>query len=210
MSLSTFHQRVSRAIKRGNVFDADIPGYARDAVRSLEDYNNWKHMWVEEEVALGVGASSRTIDGLKMCRFVKRKTTDGLYLPLKKVIPDELLQIGTAVGATPGAFWMESREKINFDAIPTTVQTLRYGYYLYSDYDDFLPWLNISENLLIGQTILEMSPILKDDKITGRYAPIVQAKIAVLEESEADLDYDGMDSRQIPYADEMEEYLAGG
>jgi hypothetical protein len=204
MSLATFERRVSRAIKRGKVFDNDIPAYAKDAVKTLEKLRNWKHMWTEEEQTLAIDASTRTITDLKSVDFVKRKLTDGTLVPMKKVSPSQVLSIEAGL---PGAFWMSSQTTIQFDAAPESAITLRYGYWTYSSYDNSLPWLDVEENLLVAQTVLEMSPLLRNPKLTQTYSDLVSAKISILEDVEIESEYAMQDQRMIPYADEMDEWL---
>lgn len=213
MSMASFNQRVSRAINRGNVFDSDIPEYARDAVKTLEQLHSWHHMWTEEEVVLALGASTRTINNLKNCRFIKRKLGNGTYIPLKKITSDQLLRIDNDPLLAPGAFWVTGQDAlktINFDAIAPVAITLRYKYAQFSDYDDSLAWFDLSENLLLAQTILEMGPILKDDKLAQRYGPIAEAKVTVLKDAQSEAEFDGQDNSMIPFADDFEEYLSSG
>ena len=205
MSIATFERRVSRAIKRGNVFDNDIPPHAKDAVKTLEDVRNWKHMWVEEEVTLAAGANSRTVARLKSCEWIKVKDNDAIYHPVKKVSP---VQLWSIEAGTPGGYWMSDLTTIQFDRTPETDLTLRYGYYLYSQYDDNLAWLTLSEACLVSQTIVEMHSVLKNPKLTQIHLPIVAAKLETLESAEIEAEFGGQDQRMVPFADETDEYLA--
>jgi hypothetical protein len=209
-SLSTFYTRVSRAIKRGNVFDADIPGYATDAVRTLENTYNWKHMWVEDEVSLAAAATTRQIELLKTVTFIQRQVGTK-WLPLKKVSSNQFLEPGTS--ADPGGYWLENQTTIKFDSAPAADLPLRYGYWVYTNVDevqDDLAWLDLDEGLLIAATILEMGPLLKDDKVAARYQPILSAKLEILRVAEVEAEFEGQDQRMVPFQDEMEDYLATG
>jgi hypothetical protein len=207
MSIATFEARVSRAIKRGKVYDNDIPAYAKDAVKTLEKGHNWKHMWTEEDVALATGVNYREIDLLKSCQWIKLKTDDGVYHPVKKVSP---IQLWALEEGSPGGYWMSDLTTVQFDRTPNSDLTLRYGYYLYSEYDDDLPWLNLDEGLLMAQTMLEMAPLLKNPAFVSMYSPIVAAKLELLVTAEVEAEYGGQDQRMQPYADEMEEWVASG
>ncbi len=208
MGLASFNQRVSRAIKRGNVFDKDIPDYAKDAVKTLEDLRSWKHMWTEEQATLAVAADSRTIERLKNCRFIKRINEDGVQVPVKKISPIQIWQQRT--NTFPSGFWLSSQTKVQFDSSHSSLTVeLIWGYYTYSEYNDESPWFDLSENLLLSQTMLEMAPLLKDDKISARYSPIVAAKLATLQNAEIEAEFDGQDQSMIPYADDMDEYVDG-
>ena len=206
-TLDTFHQRVSRAINRGKVFDGDIPSYARNAVKTLEDINNWKHMWVEDE------AGSITVDtnvitpslSVKSVRIVAVTAVDSLPKILKKVSRDQVLFIGT--GPVPSAYWMSTQDEIRVDSEPDVALPYSISYYAYSTYDNSLPWLTVSEGLLLAQTILEMSPLFRDDKITQRYVAQKGEKLGVLEESQLVHEFDAQDNQMVPFANEAESYL---
>jgi len=208
MSIATFERRVSRAIKRGNAFDKDIPEYAKDAVRTLEALENWAHMWTEEEQTLAAGASTRTFTTLKTPYFVKRKLDDDTLIPLRKISSSQILRIGEG---TPGGFWLSKNEPdeqiMQFDRAPDLDITLRYGYWSYSAYNNDLPWLKLDEGLLIAQTILEMVPLLRNQKFGQMYSPVVQAKVQFLRDAQTDAEFAGQDQRMVPFADEMDEYL---
>jgi hypothetical protein len=208
MSIATFQQRVSRAIKRGNVFDKDIPGYAKDAVRTLENIRDWKHMWVEEEVVLTAGTSSRTIARLKNLRYIKEVMDDGSLRRILKVSSEQVT--GVSTDATPSGYWLSAQTVVQFDASPGTDITLKYGYYLYSEYDDNLPWLTVEESILVAQTGLEMVALLKDPKATAAFSGIVSQKLPILEIAELDAEYDGQDNSMIPYADAMDNFITTG
>jgi hypothetical protein len=207
--MATFEQRVSRAINRGKVYDADIAVYTKDAIRTLEDAHNWKHMWVEEAATLAAGARTRTIDNLKSCRWIKYLGADGNLAPLNKISPVQIQSILTEATA-PSGFWMSAQETIEFDASPADDVTLRYGYWLYSDYDDNLAWFDVAESLLINQTLLEMAPIHKQDQLIQRATPIASTKLQTLKDAQTNAEFDGQDNSMIPYADDMDDWLQDG
>ncbi len=120
----------------------------------------------------------------------------------------QLLQRG--VGPTPSGFWLSDQTTVEFDSAPSSVLTLRYGYYVYSEYDDDLAWFDLAEGLLLAQTMIEMSPLFRDDKIAARYGPIVMAKLDILEDAQTNAEFDGQDTSMIPYADAMDNYLDTG
>jgi len=210
VTLETFHQRVSRAIRRGKVFDGDIPGYAKDAVRSLEDLENWRHMWVEEfSQTLPSGTNTITLERVKSVRYVRFHVSNvNFYRYLKKVSADQVAYIGTETA--PVGYWMRSRDVVGLDASPGEALTYDIGYYQYSEYDDDLPWLDIAESLLAAQTIVEMSPLLRDDKVKARWEAVVASRMVTLSESDLVHEFDGQEQRMIPYADEIDDWLLTG
>jgi len=213
-TIETFYQRVSRGIKRAKVFDADIPSAVKDAVRTLEDIHNWKHMWVlNSSQTLAQDTNSIALDLVKSVRFVRFHLFNDLgdfvkFKYMKKVSIDQVISIDE--GPLPLGFWMADRNTIHLDAKPSIDTTYDVGYFQYSEIDDDLPWLEIAEALLIAQTILEMAPLLKDDKTQARWGAQKQEKLAVLQESDLVHEFDGQDMQMVPYSNDMEEFLEDG
>ena len=158
VSVSTFQQRVSRAIKRGKVFDADIPSAAKDAVRSLEDLHDWKFMRRFQENTLTAGTNSITVPNLKNCRSAKWVDSNGAPVTIYKVNEENVVSIDD--GQKPVGFWTLDdgiTSEVFFDAKPTEDLPVLMVYYVYSDYDDQLPWLRIVLSLFhLFRLILEM------------------------------------------------------
>jgi hypothetical protein len=213
-SLDLFYERVSRAIHRGKVHNPDIPSAAKDAVRTLEDINNWKHMWVlSASQTLTADTNVITLTDVKSVRFVRFHQFDSQgnfykYKYMIKVSPDQVVSIDE--GPLPVGFWMHDRNVVHLDSKPSEDTTYDVGYYQYSDMDSDLPWLEIAEALLIAQTMIEMSPLLKDDKNQERWVAQKQEKLAVLEESDMVHEFDGQEQQMIPYADAMDAWLETG
>ena len=219
MSIAGFYERVSRAIRRGRVYDEDIPGYAADAVRELEDLQNWKYM--EDELVLGLAASSTEITTaligaalgeiapyktIKSVRHLAIRDTNNDEIPLRKRRREE---IANAISSgRPGAYWTKSDTQIGLDA--TTDQTYSFVVIVYRysgrPLGDSLAWLNIAEDLLIARTIRKMQPILRDDKLVQRWQQIEASKLPALEEALVVQEYDGQVNRVVPFADEVEEF----
>lgn len=209
-TLETFHQRVSRAIKRGKVFDGDIPGYAKDAVRTLEDLENWKHMWVEEfNQTLPAQTNTIALDRVKSVRYVRFHVTGvEAYRYLKKVSAEQIAYIDT--NTAPVGYWMMDQDTVGLDAKSDSVLTYDIGYYQYSEYNNDLGWLSIAENCLIAQTLIEMSPLLRDDRQKARWQELVQNRVTILVDAGQVHEFDGIDQRMIPYADEMDDWMHTG
>ena len=209
-TLITFHQRVSRAIKRGNNFDGDIPGYAKDAVKTLEDMHDWKHMWTESlSQTLASGTNVVSLTDAKNVRYIRfHVDRAGIFNYMKKVSADQILYIDDP--GSPAGFYMSAQNTATLDAKPSQAMTYDVGYYKYSDYDDDLAWLDIAENLLIAQTVVEMAPLLKDDKTKARFETYAAGRVQALIEAGLTHEYDGQQNEMIPYADDMDDWLLTG
>lgn len=203
-TIGTFYERVSRAIKRGTVYDDDIPGYAADAVRELEDETNWKYMWVEGSGSLVIDDNTLTLERVKSVRFIKFVADDGSRVPVKKAHYEDVTSI---TSKRPGAYWMQTRDIIGFDESPDKTYDYIIGYFQFSDSPlvSSLAWLTLAEDLLIARTIKKMYLLIRDDKLAARCASIEAARMPALLESEVVSEFDGEDNRTIPFLEEMEE-----
>ncbi len=216
-TIGDFYQRVSRAIRRANKYDDDIPGYAADAVRELENSSNWKYMWESVNGALGISTTVNTLDltgvpsadsGLvKSVRYIKLVSNAGTRVPLRKTQSENVIEV---LNGRPGAFWMESKDVVGFDAFPNKAYPYIIGLYRYSARPliDSLVWLTMSEDLLIARTIRKMQPILRDDKLIARWGEIENSTLPTLLEAEVVSEYDADDDIVTPFALEIEEDLA--
>ena len=209
-TIATFETRVSRALKRGNVFDADIPTYAKDAIRTLEDLCEWRHMWTEEfGETLAAGENTIELEDVRNVRYVRfHIDSAGRFQYVKKVSADQIAYVDD--GPSPSGFYMLDRNTIAFDSKPSENLTYDVGYFKYSSYDDDLPWLTIAEALLVAQTIVEMTALHKDDKVRARFESYISGRVQALIEAGVASEFDGQDQRMIPYADEMDEWLISG
>jgi hypothetical protein len=212
-TISEFYQRVSRAIHRGTVFDEDIPGYAADAVRELENENDWRHMKVDVSDVLTVSTTvneiAPTLVPMKNVRYIRIVTASGTRIPLRKTQPDNVLSIESG---RPGAFWMKDDETIGLDAYPNYAYPYEMLYFAYSARPlvNALPWLTLAEDVLIARTLLKMQPLLRNDKLIQRWGLVESRAMPALLEAQVVGDYDGEESIMTPYTMEVEEDLAEG
>ncbi len=210
-TIGLFYERVSRAIRRGTKYDDDIPGYAADAVRELEDLENWKHMWVEDETkTLTIGTAQLDLGtGIKVksVRFLKLIDENGAYIPLAKVQKEQVISTNLSDNQRPTAFWMINRDLIGLDEKPNIAYKYSVGYFQYSTSPlvDTLSWLTFAEDLLIARTIMKMQPLLRDDKLIQRWGQIEANRMPTLLESELVSEYDGQVNTVVPFANEIEE-----
>ena len=207
-TIGDFYQRVSRAIHRNTIYDEDIPGYAADAVRELENFQDWKYMRTEVEDNLVVSATVNELKPVltlvKNVRFINLISNAGRRIPLRKTQADNVISI---VSGRPGAFWMKDKDTVKLDAFPDFAYPYEMVYFKYSARPlvNSLAWLTIAEDLLIAKTILKMGPILRNDKLAQRWAQVVSNTLPALLEAEVVSDYDGEDSIMIPFTQEVEE-----
>ena len=213
-TIGDFYQRVSRAIKRRDLFDDDIPGYAADAVRELEDSFNWKYMWEENTGNLVISTTDNTLDlttgsltPIKSVRFMQFVANAGNFIPVRKTQRENVTEIASG---RPGAFWMKSKDIIGFDAYPDQTYPYHIGLFRYSARPllDTLAWMTIGEELLIARTIRKMQPILRDDKLIARWQEIENSTMPALQEAEVLSEYDGEDTSPVPFTSEVEEDAA--
>jgi len=206
-TVGDFYERVSRAIRRGTVYDDDIPGYAADAVRELEDMENWKYMSQEPAAAaLTIGDNTITLTRCKSVRWLHIIDTNNEEIPLTKTARDDVQNISSG---RPGAFWMINRNQIGLDALPDQAYNYKIGYFQYSAIPlvDSLEWLTMAEDLLIARTIRKMQPLLRDDKLVARWKEIEDSRMPSLLESELVSEYDGQVNRMVPFTEEVQEDL---
>ena len=207
-TIGTFYERVSRAIRRSTVYDDDIPGYAADAVRELENQYDWKHMWNEVSdnltISTTVNRLTPVLTRVKNIRFIKTVADGGDQIPLRKTLRENVTAI---LSGRPGAYWMVDKDTVGLDSFPDKAYAYEMGYFRYSEtpLKSTLPWLTISENLLIAKTILAMQPILRDDALVQRWGRIVDTVLPPLLESEVVSEVDGQEGRMVPFTLEVEE-----
>jgi len=219
-TVGDFIQRVSRAIRRGTKYDEDIPGYAADAVRELEDMENWKYMWKEFSNNMVTSTTNNHLllnpsseePELKNVRFLKIISDAGDEIPLRKTQRENVLSI---TSGRPGAFWMavpgtSTVNRIAMDAYPNNTYAFKAGVFQYSERPlvNSCAWFTLAEDLLIARTIRKMQPLLRDDKLVQRWAAIEDSRMPALQEAQLVLDYDGADDKMTPFTYEVEEDIA--
>jgi hypothetical protein len=211
-TIGNFYERVSRAIRRGTRYDDDIPGYAADAVRELENNTNWKYMWREDTGNFTISATVNQLDisgltgyvGVKNVRFIDLTSDADEFIELVKTRRENVIKISSG---RPGAFWMITKNLIGVDAYPDKAYAYSIGWYNYSarPLTNTLEWLTIGEDLLIARTIRKMQPILRDDKLIARWQEIENSTMPALLEAEVVSEYDGHEGGMIPFTAEMAE-----
>ena len=214
-TIGDFYERVSRAIRRGTVYDDDIPAYAGYAVRELENQQDWRYMENQFQLILTEGQVNESdFTRLKNLRNLEIVADGSRFIPLRKTRRENVLSIAALPdGGRPGAWWFLDYDavteitKIQYDAFPDQDYTLRGIEYSFSKRPllNTLAWLTIGEDLLIARTIRKMQPLLRDDKLIARWQEIEQSSMPALLEAEVVATYDGADDPVSPFALEIEE-----
>ena len=223
-----FETRVSRAIRRATVYDADIAGYVDDAVRDMENLHNWTHMWRMDEaktllkagltITIPKTAPSElgTIKSVPFLRFYRFQdpslTGSALFAYSDKIQPEAAGGTGLDQSTLKvPSYWVESRNTLRLTGSFTTDQQYDAGWYEYSPapYTDTLPWLTIAPGLLLAAVMTNMAPLLRDDRVLARWSTVFQARLAAAEEGDLIHRYDGVSDSMIPYSEDFAEDIFG-
>jgi len=174
MELSDFTANVSLVIRRGTAFDAQILNATRRALRWLERNYNFKHMERYVEFTLNPDAvEPRAIafpsTGIKRIEFMKAINADGTLDEIMQIDPQDYVAAETGV---PTGYWLDGRSFLWFNKTVTESLTCVMTYYRYTEWsaaDNFEPWLlQEADDLVLWQTILELSPSLRDRDMEAR------------------------------------------
>jgi hypothetical protein len=219
VALADLYARVGRVLRRSTVYQADIPGFVADAVKTLEDQANWRHMWRE---SFGVTMPAQTgqisfTGRVKTVRYlrwypVNTNPLAGQLAYASKIQPESVTKNQAYLSIAGTGFWMTRQTQsagdlLNLDgafAIPVNYDL---GWYQYSTIDDTLPWLDIAAGVLLNQTIIEMGPLLRDEKVMQRAQAVIEAKLPPLMESDLVHQYDSDDTQMTPFFDDIEENM---
>jgi len=216
MTIADFEARVKRVLRRGTVYDDDIPTYVQDAVLSLENGCNWRHMWRESfEQTLTAADSQIVFTGtLKDARYLRfhvpttsTSVLAGQYAYARKAQPTEITTGATFTSLHQARYWLTLPNTLQLNGAFSEDVLYDIGWYLRSSYDDNLPWLTIAPSVLLAQTLIEMNVLLRDDKMLARAVALYERTYPLLMESDLVHQYDSDDSRMVPFFDELEEDL---
>lgn len=219
-ALTDFYARVARVIRRGNVYDADIPLYVADAVKTLEGLHNWRHMWRESFQQTLPAADSQIIfvGNVKGVRYLRFCVAVNSGLPLagrfayaKKSQPEDITSGFTLTSLAKARFWMTSPQVLQLNGAFTTDVLYDLGWYQRSVIDDNLPWIAagtpLDSGILLAQTLIEMAPLLRDEKQLARNEAVLQRKLIAASESDLIHQFDSDDSEMTPFFEEMQDNL---
>lgn len=213
-ALNDFHTRVARVINRGTRYDTDIPLYVVDAVLTLESLHNWRHMWRESFQQTLVAADKQIIftgvpKSVRYLRFAVPSNSSsqlaGKVAYAKKIQPEDVTGARTYSRLDKVGYWFTNPTTLQFDGAFSTNVLYDIGWYLRSTVNDSLPWFTVMPGLLLAQTLVEMHPLLKDDKVFMRNAKLVEMKLSSVTESDLIHQFDGDDQQMDPFFDTVQE-----
>lgn len=216
MPISDLYSLVSRELRRGTVFDAEIPDYVEQAVQTLEGLHNWRHMWRESfQQTLVAGDSSITFAGrVKSVRYLRFPVPLNPSFPLagrmayaKKCQPESVMSGTTYQSLNSVKFWLTTPQKLQMDGAFAEDVIYDLGWYQFSVMDDTLPWLELHKGVVSAQTLIEMAERLKDDKLIARAEAKLARGLASLTEFDLTHQYDSDDSEMVPFFDDVQEDL---
>lgn len=190
MNLGEFHALVSRETTMAPHFDLEIPSYVKRAARFIERNQDMEYMRKYVEFTLNAAASQpRSIpffnNRVKDFIFFRYPitqgwppgyenpvSTEGSWFYLTQVDPRDVA--GNADGP-PSAYWLDGRDCIWFDNKPGTDIDMQASWYEYTDWPTdpaSEPWLVTDmEDLLLGQTMMFLSPRAREPEWIGLYRP---------------------------------------
>ena len=166
-TLGNVHSTVSRWLRRGNVFDVDVPDMVRLAARSVE--RNYTLKYMERYVTLTLSATStepRAISmplRVKKIHFIKILGEEGKFHDLFQIDPREFGAVGIG---QPKRYWLDGVDYIWFDKTPDKDYPAEMMYSRYTDwptsaldtdtfsYLDSTNWLTENaDDILVGHAL---------------------------------------------------------
>ena len=201
-----FEARVRRVVRRGTVYDADIPLFVSDAVQTLESLHDWRHMWRLGLGILTAGSNSIIVGGattqrLKTIRHLRfRLPDDAEFNETHRWVAATKVAAGDALGFSADSamgphvkYWTSGDVSISLNQSFSKDFTYETGIYTFSDVTDNLAFYTFAPGMLLSQTLVQMGPLLRDDKVVQRNAAQVSAMVSAFEQSDLVHEYEGQD-----------------
>jgi hypothetical protein len=179
MNLSTFKLLVADTAKRGATLDSFIPVAIKQAVSWLERNFSYPYMkkystFVIDPDSAEPRALSLPNDRLKQVLLLRLVGSDGRYYNLTRVEPQEIAEL---LEGQPCAFWLDGVDLLWFDRTPTEEQNGEIRYVERTNWDvledsDTHWLLQHANDLLLYQTMLQISPYNRDPTLMTLYRPL--------------------------------------
>lgn len=175
-TLGSVHASVSRWLRRGNVFDADIPDLVRMAARSIE--RNYTLKYMERYVSFvisSLGTEPRAINlpskRIKKIQSIRLPLENGKFFSLRLIDPRELHSNRTGM---PEGYWLDGMDYIWFDNLPDK------DYPAEMVYDEYTAWptaLDATNWLIENADDLLVAHTLTHFKVLARLPPDARQEI---------------------------------
>lgn len=178
-TLGEVHDTVSRWLRRGNVFDVDVPGAVRMAARSIERNYTLKYMeqyvsFVIPSVAIEPRAINFPDTKVKRIRSIKIIGADGEARDLTSMDP---LDFKFAPLGEPRRYWLDGMDYIWFDHVPDVDYPAEMVYDRYTTWpvganiEDVVNWLTENaDDMLVAHALNHL-------KIVARLPPDIREEI---------------------------------
>lgn len=179
MDLQTFHQLVADTALRGGSLASFIPVATRQAVLWTERNYTFQYMrryatfLVDKDSPepRAISFPNERVKGIDLLRLVM---DDGCLVGLRKVDPQE---ITFRTEGRPTAFWLDGTDFIWFDKKPVESYS---GEIVYNERSNWAAlgnsdthWLlTHAEDFLLYQTMLQISPYMRDPTLQTIYKPL--------------------------------------
>ena len=175
-TLGSVHATVSRWLRRGNVFDVDIPDAVRMAARSLE--RNYTFKYMEQYVTFTIVAAAtepRAVNlpdtKVKKIQWIRVTQDNGEFAELTSVDPKDVKRIDNG---QPERYWLDGMEYIWFDRTPDKDYPCEMFYDRYTTWPTALDqtnWLiDNADDALVGHALSHF-------KILARLPPDMRTEI---------------------------------
>lgn len=187
MNLTDFTALVKDTAKRGNTLDSYIPIGIRQAVRWLE--RNYSLQYMKKFASFTLDPNSaqpRAISlpnaRVKQIEFIRFVNSDGSYAYPQKV---DAQDSGALTEGMPSAFWLDGIDYIWWNATPTEETSGEIKYIQYTDWSSLTgtdePWiLANADDLVLYQSMLQLSPFIRDPNLQTMFKPLRDEAIRTL------------------------------
>lgn len=194
MNLGEMHSLVSEAIGRSTAYDTQIPGYVRRAARFLERNYTFQYMNIYSTFPLDADAAEPRLitlpSALKKDRLIRIVKSDGEYQDLRKGDPSDVKALLTEI---PSIYWLSGDDKIWLGQTPAEDYSCEIYWTKYTTWPTDLgqtTWLlTNAEDVLLAQTMVMMSPHLKDPDVLQLWSGNLTTCLKSLIDADSDLEF---------------------
>ena len=193
--MGDFHTLVRDTIKRGTSLDSLISTAARQSARLVE--RNYTLQYMRRYVTFSLDPAAdkpRAIPfpsvRVKSIRFIKLILDDGTFSFVEKADPRQLVETATEL---PTHYWLDAFDNIWFNNTPDQVYPAEMDAVQFTDWSALTStsthWLlDNADDLLLAQTMLQLSPQIRDDKMMALYKVLRDDALRTLLLSEEELE----------------------